>query len=507
MAKAAIATTETSKQDDNSDSPLLDALGAKVKKIFAAGKERGYITFDELYAALPPDEVSHEYFEDITSMLSEMGVSVVENEDTEENTQKTSDDSKSESTESTSGNVSESDLGRTDDPVRMYLREMGSVELLSREGEIAIAKRIEAGRDMMIGGICESPLTVRAIVRWHNELMSGESLLREIIDLEATHGGGLNEDDPIDVPDQVGVEIGMGLSPPSAATKPEEKQSQIISESNNTKTGNAQDQRLVNRGDEGEGSKEGEEGELEDEEQDEDAENSLSLSALEEKLMPQVLLTFEKIAKTYKKFYRLQILRMESIQGGIEIKNSQEKRYEKLHVELVDLMKDIHLNNSRIELLVDQLYGLNRRIIGLNGKILRMATLSRIRRDDFLQKYQGFELDPNWLKNVSKLPTKNWQKFVEKFGDEISEIRKTIMETSQEVGLPVSEFRAVVKTVQKGEREASKAKKEMIEANLRLVISIAKKYTNRGLQFLDLIQEGNIGLMKAVDKFEYRRGL
>ena len=511
MAKAAIATTETSKQDDNSDSPLLDSLGAKVKKIFAAGKDRGYITFDELYAALPPDEVSHEYFEDITSMLSEMGVSVVENEDTEENTQKTSDDSKSGSTESTSGNVNESDLGRTDDPVRMYLREMGSVELLSREGEIAIAKRIEAGRDMMIGGICESPLTVRAIVRWHNELISGEALLREIIDLEATHGGGLNEDDSIDVSEQVGVEIGMGLSAPSAATKPEERQSQIISESNDTKTGkaldgNTQEQRLVNRGDEGEESKEGEAGELEDEEQDEDAENNLSLSALEEKLMPQVLLTFEKIAKTYKKFYRLQILRMESIQGGIEIKNSQEKRYEKLHVELVDLMKDIHLNNSRIELLVDQLYGLNRRIIGLNGKILRMATLSRIRRDDFLEKYQGFELDPNWLKNVSKLPTKNWQKFVEKFGDEISEIRKTIMETSQDVGLPVSEFRAVVKTVQKGEREASKAKKEMIEANLRLVISIAKKYTNRGLQFLDLIQEGNIGLMKAVDKFEYRRG-
>ena len=248
------------------------------------------------------------------------------------------------------------------------------------------------------------------------------------------------------------------------------------------------------------------EGEDEDEDEDEDSENNLSLAAMEEKLMPQVIATFEEISKIYKKFYRLQLVRMESIQGGELIKPSQEKRYIKLRQELVGLMKEVHLNNARIEQLVDQLYGLNGRIINLNGKVLRMAISSRIRRDDFLERYLGRELDPDWLKEVSQLPAKSWKKFVEKFSDEISEVRQKILETSQDVGLPVAEFRGVVKTVQKGEKEASKAKKEMIEANLRLVISIAKKYTNRGLQFLDLIQEGNIGLMKAVDKFEYRRG-
>ena len=512
MAKVAVATAENSKQEDGGDSPLLDSPAGKLKKIFALGKERGYITYDELNAALPPDDVSSEYIEDITTMLSEMGVNLVENEETEDAAQQNTDETKKVATTSANGNVDENELGRTDDPVRMYLREMGSVELLSREGEIAIAKRIEAGRDMMIGGICESPLTIRAIVGWHNALLVGDILLRDIIDLDATHGGGLNGPGNIDGTDEAasegaipGISVSVGATPLVSADAPKQ------GETKSNLPGNVENQELIksNQEDEVKNEEDAEgEGEEknEDEDEDEDSENNLSLAALEEKLMPQVIETFEAIAKTYKKFYRLQLVRMESIQGGDLIKPSQEKRYIKLRQELVGLMKDVHLNNAKIEQLVDQLYGLNGRIINLNGKVLRMALSSRIKRDDFLERYLGRELDPDWLAEVSQLPAKSWKKFVEKFGNEVSEIKQKILETSQDVGLPVAEFRGVVKTVQKGEREASKAKKEMIEANLRLVISIAKKYTNRGLQFLDLIQEGNIGLMKAVDKFEYRRG-
>ncbi|MBO6521797.1 MAG: RNA polymerase sigma factor RpoD [Rhodospirillales bacterium] len=493
MAKAQTSEARAS-SEESTDSPLLDTLGAAVKKMVTKGKERGYVTYDELNTALPPEDVSSEQIEDTMAMLSEMGINVVENEEQEEaaNDANAEEDDTEDEKKSAAGNVDESDLGRTDDPVRMYLREMGSVELLSREGEIAIAKRIEAGRDMMIGGICESPLTIQAIVRWHDALVAEEILLREIVDLDATMGGGPGQA-PQGGDDEEDEEVEEA---PAAkeAEKPEEKKAEEAP-------------KKAKSDDDSEEGKEGEEGSSDDDEDDEDDEqNNLSLAALEEKLKPEVIETFENIAKTYKKFQRLQVIRMESMQGGDEFKASQEKRYAKLRQELIELMEGVHLNNDRIEALVDQLYGLNQRLVRLEGKLLRLATTARIRREDFLENYRGHELDPDWIKTCKKMPTKNWQRFAERYKDDVISIRMEVAEVSGAVGLPIQEFRRIVGIVQKGEREAAKAKKEMIEANLRLVISIAKKYTNRGLQFLDLIQEGNIGLMKAVDKFEYRRG-
>jgi len=479
---------------------LLDTLGANVKKMVKLGKERGFVTYDELNKALPPDQVSSEQIEDTMSQLSEMGINVIEGDDSDDSDD--SDDTApaadaapgdaaegSEDEKKAAGNVSDSDVGRTDDPVRMYLREMGSVELLSREGEIAIAKRIEAGREMMIGGICESPLTIRAIVAWHDALIAEQILLRDIIDLDATYGGGPNgaaNNANTQNGETAGGTAGTAAQP-QAQTPPAEQ-----------------------TGDDGEANADGEkpaDGQKpNDDDDDDDAENNLSLAAMEAKLTPVVVETFEEIAKTYKKMHRLQVKRLDAMQGGEEFKTSQEKRYEKLRKELIELMDNVHLNNARIEQLVDQLYDLNRAMMSLEGKLLRMATKCRVKREDFITHYQGHELDPRWMENIQKLPGKGWERFTAKHVDDIITIRASILELSQEAGLPVVEFKRIVSTVQKGEREAAKAKKEMIEANLRLVISIAKKYTNRGLQFLDLIQEGNIGLMKAVDKFEYRRG-
>ena len=495
MAKAQASEARTT-SEESSDSPLLDTLNAAVKKMVTKGKERGYVTYDELNAALPPEDVSSEQIEDTMAMLSEMGINVVENEEQEEAANDTAEEEEDEKTEkSSAGNVDESDLGRTDDPVRMYLREMGSVELLSREGEIAIAKRIEAGRDMMIGGICESPLTIQAIVRWHDALVAEEILLREIVDLDATLGGGPGQA-PQGGAEEEDEEGEDGTEAP-ALKAVEEKPAEKTEEAPKKAKADGED-----------GEEKSEEGETtdDDDDEDDDEQNNMSLAALEEKLKPEVIETFEEIAKTYKKFQRLQITRMEAMQGVGEFKDSQEKRYVKLRQELIELMEGVHLNNDRIEALVDQLYGLNQRLVRLEGKLLRLATTSRIRREDFLENYRGFELDPDWIKRCKKMPTKNWQRFAEKYKDDVKDIREEVSNVSGAVGLPIGEFRRIVGIVQKGEREAAKAKKEMIEANLRLVISIAKKYTNRGLQFLDLIQEGNIGLMKAVDKFEYRRG-
>ncbi len=496
MAKAQASEARESREE-STDSPLLDTMGAAVKKMVAKGKERGYVTYDELNAALPPEEVSSEQIEDTMAMLSEMGINVVENEEQEEAANDTTANDDAEPREkSAAGNVDESDLGRTDDPVRMYLREMGSVELLSREGEIAIAKRIEAGRDMLIGGICESPLTIQAIVRWHDALIAEEILLREIVDLDATLGGGPGQ------PPKAGEEENTdddNAENTDSAAKPAVVKPTEVKPVEEAKKPSPDDDK-----------KEGEDGEEaktdDDDDEDDDEQNNLSLAALEEKLKPEVIETFEEIAKTYKKFQRLQAIRMEAMQGIGEFKSSQEKRYAKLRQDLIELMEGVHLNNDRIEALVDQLYGLNMRLVRLEGKLLRLATTSRIRREDFLENYRGSELDPDWIKTCKKMPTKNWQRFAERYKDDVKAIREEVSNVSGAVGLPIGEFRRIVGIVQKGEREAAKAKKEMIEANLRLVISIAKKYTNRGLQFLDLIQEGNIGLMKAVDKFEYRRG-
>ncbi|MEG3618497.1 RNA polymerase sigma factor RpoD [Magnetovibrio sp. PR-2] len=479
-------------EGESQDSPLLDSLGANVKKMVKLGKERGFVTYDELNAALPPDQVSSEQIEDTMSQLSEMGINVIEGEesDAEAPAEGEAEAKGGEEEKAAAGNVSESDVGRTDDPVRMYLREMGSVELLSREGEIAIAKRIEAGREMMIGGICESPLTIRAIVAWHDALIAEQILLRDIIDLDATYGGGPNGANAEDGENNENSENTEGGEAQAEAPAAEEKTEEKPEEK----------------------SEDGEEGEktegerTDDDDDDDDAENNLSLAAMEAKLTPVVVETFEEIAKTYKKMHRLQVKRLDAMQGGDEFKPSQEKRYEKLRKELIELMDTVHLNNARIEQLVDQLYELNRSMMSLEGKLLRMATKSRVKREDFIEHYQGYELDPKWLDTVKKLPGKGWERFTTKYEDDITKIRNSISDLAAEAGLPIVEFKRIVSTVQKGEREAAKAKKEMIEANLRLVISIAKKYTNRGLQFLDLIQEGNIGLMKAVDKFEYRRG-
>ena len=495
MATKAARTAEVSeRQEDTPDGPLLDSLSANVKKMVARGKELGYVTYDDLNAALPPEQVSSEQIEDTMAMLSEMGINVVENEESEEATV----EQEPAEAEPAAGNVNEDDLGRTDDPVRMYLREMGSVELLSREGEIAIAKRIEAGREMMIGGICESPLTIRAIVQWHDDLIESRMLLRDIIDLEATYGGGPGAGAGVSAAGVAGV-AGEAEKEAPAADDGEK-------EAADAKADDADDAKGTKGADDAPGDAGDTAAKSDDDESDEAEEQSLSLAAMEAKLLPEVVETFEKIASTYNKLHKLQVQRLDAMQKGDTLTPSQEKRYGKLRRDLVTLMEDVHLNNARIEQLVEQLYDLNRLLISFEGKLLRLALGCKVKREDFLEHYFGHELDPGWLRRVRRLSAKGWKDFAAKFKEEIEIIRETIGEISAEAGLPIGEFRCIVGTVQKGEREASKAKKEMIEANLRLVISIAKKYTNRGLQFLDLIQEGNIGLMKAVDKFEYRRG-
>ena len=484
MATKSTNTAEASEtQEEGMDGPLLDTLGVAVKKMVARGKERGYVTYDELNAAMPPDEVSSEQIEDTMAMLSELGINVVESEEGEDNTPEAAEEEAAEPAEgySGAGNVDEEDLGRTDDPVRMYLREMGSVELLSREGEIAIAKRIEAGREMMIGGICESPLTLRAVVEWHDALVEGKMLLRDIIDLDATYGSGpggeLTEEDLERGPDEIPPP--EGSAPAEGAEEAEEREEPA----------------------EGEGEP-GTEGEAEAEEGED---NSISLAAMELQLLPVVLEAFEVIAATHHKLEKVQDQRLAVLSKGEAVAPAMEKKYDKLKTELVRLMEGIHLNSARIEQLVERLNGLNRRLMAQEGRLLRLAESCRIKRQDFLDAYYGSELDPNWIEQVS-VRSKQWKDFSTRHIREIGDIRANIGAISGEAGLPISEYRRIVQTVQKGERESSRAKKEMIEANLRLVISIAKKYTNRGLQFLDLIQEGNIGLMKAVDKFEYRRG-
>jgi RNA polymerase primary sigma factor len=506
-AKAATATAETTEsRDETPDGPLLDTLGAGVKKMVARGKDRGYVTYDDLNTALPPDQVSSEQIEDTMSMLSEMGINVIENEEKDDNAAVVEVETEVKDTKKSAvGNVDESDIGRTDDPVRMYLREMGSVELLSREGEIAIAKRIEAGREMMIGGICESPLTIRAIVAWHDALRDERMLLRDIIDLDATNGGGPTADmtaagNEEDEEGKEGEAVEVEGEEGADDTAQPVTEIKVAPASNEASEEASEKTEKEGDGESTEGSSD------DDDEDDEDGENNLSLAALEEKLTPEVLQNFEKIDKTYKKLHRLHVQRFEAIGKGDDLTTAQERRYEKLRREMIELMDDVHLNNGRIEELLEQLYDLNRGLIGFEGKLLRLATSCRIKREDFLEHYRGSEMDPKWLTKVKRLKGKGWEKLVTKHRDEVKTIRTGIVEVAQEAGLPIGEYRRVVSTVQKGEREAAKAKKEMIEANLRLVISIAKKYTNRGLQFLDLIQEGNIGLMKAVDKFEYRRG-
>ena len=486
-------------------SPLLDLSDAAVKKMIKQAKKRGFVTFDQLNEVLPSDQTSPEQIEDIMSMLSEMGINVAENDDAdEEEKQEDDDETDNELVEVTSKAVTEvkkSEPGeRTDDPVRMYLREMGTVELLSREGEIAIAKRIEAGREAMIAGLCESPLTFQAIIIWRDELNEGKIFLRDIIDLEATYAGpeGKGGVNPALI---AGPTEGEGEGGESAVAAPPSAPAQA------TPFRPAPGRPQPAAQPQGEAVSEGAaEGDMDDDE----FENQMSLAAIEAELKPKVVETFDKIASEYKKLRKLQeqdiANQLESSSQGPSLSPSQERKYKKLKDEIVVEVKSLRLNQARIDSLVEQLYDINKRLVSFEGRLMRLGDSHGVGREDFLRNYQGSELDPRWLNRVSKLSAKGWKNFVAVEKDRIKELRGEIQQLAALTGLEIGEFRKIVHGVQKGEREARQAKKEMVEANLRLVISIAKKYTNRGLQFLDLIQEGNIGLMKAVDKFEYRRG-
>ncbi len=486
-----MATNPDIDEGEGGDAPLIDLNDANVKKLLAKAKRRGYLTYDELNAALPQDQMSSEQIEDVMSAINDMGVQIVESEEAGE------DGEEPEEEVETIDNISENDPRsltqakkstageRTDDPVRMYLREMGAVELLSREGEIAIAKRIEAGRDTMILGLCESPITFHAIIDWSNALNNGEMQLREILDLDAMLS---KEPAPESLTEDGEEEDDGEISEKTAGVSYKEEEE-------------VEDEPEAGKDDDDEDMTERRMRPVEEEEED----NTLSLAQMEEALKPGALEKFATITSLFKKFSNIQLQRMQSMAIGEEFTKASENKYQKLREDLTAEVESVKFHANKIEYLVDQLYSFNRRLTALGGQMLRLAERHKVPRKDFLDRYVNHELDENWLESVAGID-KKWAKFVEAESISVERIRSEVSDIASATGMSLSEFRRIVNMVQKGEREARIAKKEMVEANLRLVISIAKKYTNRGLQFLDLIQEGNIGLMKAVDKFEYRRG-
>jgi len=516
---------------ESADDALSGGAAATVRRLVAKGKKLGYITMEELNKALPQEKLSSEKLEDIMSTISDMGIDIISESDLEEEEEESESDYFNEDEEESSGNIDAKDIGRSDDPVRMYLREMGLVELLSREGEIAISKRIEAGKTVMISGLCESPMTIKAISTWRDQLVDGSMQLRDIVDLEMMYGDDseamvyddsenisvddfdkvtkeLNEKNLDEINDDLDADIDIERNVNDELEEEEEQEQENAEaeEENNNNDDDDFDELDDEDPDADENEDVGGSADDDDDEGEGMGRSSASVTTMEAMLLQPVLETLNKISSYYDNLKKVQSQRMASILSGRKIMPATEKKYLKLKNELIELMSSIHLNNSKVEQLVEQLNDLNTRLMTQEGKLLRLAMACKIKREDFIEVYQKSELDPYWMDKVAQKKDKHWQIFLERYKDEITDIRQNVAQMAQECDLPINEYRKMVETIRKGEREAERAKKEMIEANLRLVISIAKKYTNRGLQFLDLIQEGNIGLMKAVDKFEYRRG-